>query len=206
MSQTPVGSGRLTWFLRKATASSLEHHLVCQVTRFGDVFWFATPRTPPLWQRGFFLVNYFGVATLVSFGEKRCRKNLPLHDFTERDRMSLSFRRRDRDGNVHHYFIPFDPMVLVALFGVSVVFALSAWIAFRAIVHESPQLVVASIVAALAVGFTTFAIAKLSVIRRGTLVSFGPKLMTAAMKRCYIFGYTVMGCACLLAALFAMAV
>ena len=148
----------------------------------------------------------FCAATFVGFEKKRCRKNLPLHDFTERDRMSLSFRRRDRDGNVHHYFIPFDPMVLVALFGVSVVFALSAWIAFRAIVHESPQLVVASIVAALAVGFTTFAIAKLSVIRRGTLVSFGPKLMTAAMKRCYIFGYTVMGCACLLAALFAMAV
>ena len=32
-------------------------HLAWRVNRFGDVFWFATPRTPPLWQRGFFLVN-----------------------------------------------------------------------------------------------------------------------------------------------------
>ena len=31
--------------------------MVCQFYRFGDVFWFAAPRTPPLWQRGFFLVN-----------------------------------------------------------------------------------------------------------------------------------------------------
>ena len=41
-------------------------------------YWFATPWTPPLWQRGFFLVNCFCVATLFAFGEKRCRKNLPL--------------------------------------------------------------------------------------------------------------------------------
>ena len=48
---------RTTWFLRKAAASSLEHHLVCHIARFGDTFWFVTPRTPLLWQRGFFLVN-----------------------------------------------------------------------------------------------------------------------------------------------------
>ena len=47
----------LTWFLRKAAASSLVHRLVCSVSRFGGVFWFATPRTPPLWQCDFFLVN-----------------------------------------------------------------------------------------------------------------------------------------------------
>ena len=50
-------SGRITWFLRKAAASSLEHHLVCHIAPCGGVFWFATPRTPPLWQRDFFLVN-----------------------------------------------------------------------------------------------------------------------------------------------------
>ena len=48
------GAGRVTWFLRKAVASSLERYFVCSVARFGDAFWFATPRIPPLWQRGFF--------------------------------------------------------------------------------------------------------------------------------------------------------
>ena len=48
---------RTTWFLRKAAASSLEHHLVYRFVRPVVAFWFATPRTPPLWQRDFFLVN-----------------------------------------------------------------------------------------------------------------------------------------------------
>ena len=52
-------SGRTTWFLRKAAASSLEHRLICRVVRSVVAFWFATPRTPPLWQRDFILVNYF---------------------------------------------------------------------------------------------------------------------------------------------------
>ena len=164
------------------------------------------PWTPPLSQRDFFLVNCFVLRRFLTSDEKRCRKNLPLHDLTERDRMSLSFRRRDRDGNVHHYFIPFDPMVVIVLIAVSVGFALSAWFTFRALVHESPQLVVTAIGLALAFGFTSFAVAKFSVIRRGTLVSFGPKLMPPSMKRCYTFGYSVMVCACLLAVLFAMSV
>ena len=36
---------RLTWFLRKATASLLEHRLVCHFVRFGDSCWLATPWT-----------------------------------------------------------------------------------------------------------------------------------------------------------------
>ena len=55
-------------------------HLVVHVARFVDVFWFATPRTPPLWQRDFFFGKLFVVATLVGFGEKRCRNNLRLGD------------------------------------------------------------------------------------------------------------------------------
>ena len=51
------GPGPTTWFLRKAAASSLEHRLVCRFVRSVVAFWFATPRTPPLWQRVFFLVN-----------------------------------------------------------------------------------------------------------------------------------------------------
>ena len=121
-----------------------------------------------------------------------------------KDYMSLSFRRRDRDGNVHHYFIPFDPMVVIMLVVVSMVFALSTWFAFRALVYESPHLVVSAILLALALGFTSFAIAKFSVIRKGKLVSFGPKRMTSTMRHCYIAGYFVIGCACLLAALFAV--
>ena len=42
---------------RKAAASLLEHHLVRHIVNFVDAGWFATPRTPPLWQHGFFLVN-----------------------------------------------------------------------------------------------------------------------------------------------------
>ena len=68
----------LTWFLRKAAASTLERRLVYTVVHSVVAFWFATPRTPPLWQRDFFLVNYLRVAMLFGFGEKRCRKNLPL--------------------------------------------------------------------------------------------------------------------------------
>ena len=48
-----------TWFLRKAAASPLEHGLVCRFVRSVVAFWFATPRTPPLWQRGFPLVECF---------------------------------------------------------------------------------------------------------------------------------------------------
>ena len=31
---------------------ALEHHLVGRIFRFGDLFWLATQRTPPVWQRG----------------------------------------------------------------------------------------------------------------------------------------------------------
>ena len=40
--------------------------------------WFATPWTPPLWQRGFFLVNCFVLRRFLPSVRKRCRKNLPL--------------------------------------------------------------------------------------------------------------------------------
>ena len=82
---TIVDIGRTTWFLRKAAASQLEHHFVCHIIRFGNAFWFAAPRTPPLWQRGFFLVNCLVLRRLLGFGEKRCRKNLPLGDLVIRD-------------------------------------------------------------------------------------------------------------------------
>ena len=59
-------AGRTTWFLRKAAASSLEHHLVCDVVRSVVACWIATPRTPPLWQRVFFLVNCLVLRSLLA--------------------------------------------------------------------------------------------------------------------------------------------
>ena len=106
-----------------------------------------------------------------------------LHDLTERDRMSLSFRRRDRDGIVHQYFIPFDPLLLIAALGVLIGSALPLIFAFRDLVRLEPVGVASAIVAALALGFGLFATAKCSVIRSGTLVSFGCALMTRPMRR-----------------------
>ena len=61
---------RATLFLREAAVLSLEYHLVCRTTHFGDVFWFATPWKQPLWQSVFlsnvFFDKLFGVATLFT--------------------------------------------------------------------------------------------------------------------------------------------
>ena len=46
-----------------------------------------------------------------------------------------------------------------------------------------------------AIGLVLFATAKLSVIRRGTLVSFGPARMTSGYRRLYRWGYALMGVA-----------
>ena len=64
----PIASadGRLTWFLRKAAASPLEHRSVCGFIRSVVAFWFATPRTPPLWQRDLFLVNWSVLRLLLA--------------------------------------------------------------------------------------------------------------------------------------------
>ena len=56
----------ITWFLRKAAASSLEHRSVCGFVRSVVAFWLAAPRTPPLWQRAFFLVNLFVLRRLLA--------------------------------------------------------------------------------------------------------------------------------------------
>ena len=40
--------------------------MVCDIGRFGPVLWLATPRTPPLWQRGFFLVNCLVLRRLLT--------------------------------------------------------------------------------------------------------------------------------------------
>ena len=55
---------------------------------------------------------------------------------------------------------------------------------------------------ALIAGLMMFAIAKWSVIRRGTIISFGPGAMTSSMRTLYFWGYATMGCASLLAAFY----
>ena len=59
-------NGRLTWFLRKAAAPSLELRWVCLAIRFDDIEWFVAPRTPPLWQRRFLLVNCLVLRRLLA--------------------------------------------------------------------------------------------------------------------------------------------
>ena len=61
-----MARSRPTWFLRKAAASSVEHHLACNVVRSVVAFWFAMPRTPHLWQRDFFLVNCLVLRRLLA--------------------------------------------------------------------------------------------------------------------------------------------
>jgi hypothetical protein len=93
-------------------------------------------------------------------------------------------------------------MLVIALIAISIGCSLSAWFAFRTLVHDSPLLVAIAVVLTLALGFASFAIAKLSVIRRDTLVSFGHQRMSTKMKRYYVLGYFTMGCGSMLAASF----
>ena len=71
---------RITWFLRKAAASSLEHHLVCTIRSLHcRVLVCRAADTASLATR-FLFGKLFAVAITFGFGEKRCRKNLPLYD------------------------------------------------------------------------------------------------------------------------------
>ncbi len=120
----------------------------------------------------------------------------------EEDRMSLWFRRRDADGNLHHYAIPFAPLALIAIVGIVVGLSLRLIFAFRDLAERRPVESAMPIAAGLAAGLTMFVIAKWSVIRTGTLVSLGPMRMDRTMRRLYVGGYVTMGCAALLVLLF----
>lgn len=116
--------------------------------------------------------------------------------------MSLWLRRRDADGNVHYYAIPFDPLALIAIVGIVMGSSLPLVFAFRNLVARQPDETALAIASGLAVGLTMFVIAKWSAIRTGMLVSFGPMRMTRSMRLLYVGGYVTMGCAALLALLF----
>jgi hypothetical protein len=56
----------------------VDRRLVCQVLHFDDVFLVCHAVDTASLATWFLFGKLLGVATLVSFGEKRCRKNLPL--------------------------------------------------------------------------------------------------------------------------------
>ena len=73
-----VAQRRATWFLRKATASSLEHQSVCDVLTLRCRVLACHAVDTAFLAMWFLFGKLFGVAALFDFGEKRCRKNLPL--------------------------------------------------------------------------------------------------------------------------------
>lgn len=120
--------------------------------------------------------------------------------------MSLWLHRRDVDGNVHHYAIPFDPLVFIAILGILMGLTILFVLAFRNLVLLEPVQTAVGIAAGLVVGLTLVGIAKLSVMGAGSLVTFGPSQMTRSMRLLYGFGYAIMGCAALLAILFIVSI
>ena len=116
--------------------------------------------------------------------------------------MSLWIRRRDADGKLHQYAIPFDPLALIAGVGISIGFLLSFLFAFRNFAETQPLQTAFVLVLMLALGFAMFAAAKLSVMRTGVLFSFGPARMTRSMRHLYFGGYVLIACSALLVLVF----
>ena len=116
--------------------------------------------------------------------------------------MSLWIRRRDADGKLHQYAIPFDPMAFVAIVGILMGLTLSFVIAFRELAATRPLQTACVLAIAIALGFAMFATAKFSVMRRGVLFSFGPARMTRSMQRLYFAGYALIAGSALLVLIF----
>ncbi len=119
--------------------------------------------------------------------------------------MSLWFRIRDKDGSVHHVSIPFEPLLFVALVGISVAILLPFLQMFRAAVVTSPVSTSIACASLLMVGFAFFALAKVSVIRAGHLVSFGPRKMSRMMRSLYYVGYVLLAVGTVTVLLFVLA-
>ena len=117
--------------------------------------------------------------------------------------MSLWIRRRDADGKFHQYAIPFDPLAFIAIVGISIGLTLSFVFAFRELAATRPLQTACVLAIVLALGFAMFATAKLSVMRRGVLFSFGPARMTRWMRRLYFGGYALIAGSALLVLIFA---
>ena len=74
----PSAWSHTTCFLRKAAASSLEHRQVGRLDSLRCRVLVCSAVDTASLAACILFGKLFGVATLVGFGEKRCRKNLPL--------------------------------------------------------------------------------------------------------------------------------
>ena len=83
-----------------------------------------------------------------------------------------------------NYSVMLGPLVL----------GLSAFAAMN-VVNTAPRIYFWVMIALFVVGFALFFKAKLSVIMRGKLLTFGPKEMSKTNKALYLSGYAIMGLA-----------
>jgi hypothetical protein len=116
--------------------------------------------------------------------------------------MSLWFRTRDQDGTVHYVTVPFDPLAPIVVMGIAVALLLPLLVAFRNAVRTEPVLTSTRCVAILLIGFAMFAVAKITVIRAGQFVSYGPSRMKRGMRYLYYLGYVIMSAGAMLVVLF----
>ena len=119
--------------------------------------------------------------------------------------MSLWFRTRDKNGTVHHVSIPFDPLVYIAFVGIGVALLLPLLQMFRIAVVTSPMSTSVACASILLVGLALFVLAKMSVIRAGRLVSFGPRAMSPRMRVFYIVSYVLLAIGTVAVLIFALA-
>lgn len=116
--------------------------------------------------------------------------------------MSVWLRIHDKDGKVHYVSAPFDPLCVVTGIGLGVVLLVSWLVMFRAAVISSPGGTSVACISILVAGLALFVLAKISVIRTGHLVSFGPGRMSRMMRFVYRLGYTLMAVGAIAALLF----
>ncbi len=106
--------------------------------------------------------------------------------------MSLWFRYRDRQGVVHDVSISVMPMMILVAAAGALAVILPLVFAFRDVACHFPIAIAGSCVAAVGSGFIAIAVAKISVIRRGRVVSFGPASMSRGMRALYVGGYVIL--------------
>jgi len=116
--------------------------------------------------------------------------------------MSLWLRIHDEDGKTHYVSVPFEPLCFVTWVGLGIGLLLP-WIhMFRVAVVTSPVPTSLACVSVLIVGWTFFALSKISVMRTGHLVSFGSGGMSPTMQFSYRLGYALMALAAIAVLLF----
>lgn len=94
-------------------------------------------------------------------------------------------RRNELIANI---FLQFGPAIILLVLSVVCVVAFD-------LLTTAPAYYVVTLLALWAVGFAMFLKAKLSVIKQGKLVSFGPGPMSRTNRTFYIWGYVVMALA-----------